>query len=283
MYQYLTVVELNSFTKAAEKLHMAQPALSIAIKKLEEAIGVALIERKANSFTVSPAGIEFAKHCRICLNHTERAVWSARAIASGGDGALDVAFVSSAAHTVLPKRIPPFLKNHKNLKINLIESTSRDIMRMLLDAKIDIGFLRGPLEFPEDIEAIDLGRDEFVLMVENTHPLLNCLHVTPEALCTESFVMYAANSPLRNSALSFCQDNNFTPVIAQEAIEIQTVAAMVGCGLGVALVPRTVVPSIGGPVQFLTLDRFSHKMTTGVYMARRKGQGSPLINDFFRI
>lgn len=283
MQQFLAVSELNSFTKAAEKLHLAQPALSAAIKKLEDSIGVALIERKANSFDLTPAGMDFAKHCEVCLNYAARAVSSARSIASGNDGTLSLAFVSSAVHIVITKRLPVFLQNYPNIKINLIESKSRDIITMLQEARIDVGLLRGPIDLPSEIEFVDLGRDKFVLMVGNEHILCNCSHVTPDMLRTENFIAYQSNSPLGNSASLFCQDNGFTLRIAQEAIEIQTVAAMVGCGLGVALVPKTAVPSINAPVTFIALDNFSHQFNTGIFMVKRKDQNSVLLNEFFSI
>ena len=281
MQQFLTIVEQNSFTRAAEKLHIAQPALSIAIKKLEGAVGVPLIDRKANSFEITAAGKDFVKHCKICLNHVERAVWSARSISSGNVGTLDIGFVSSTAHTVLPQKLPILLKKYPNIKLNLMESTSNDIIRMLVDAQIDVGLLRGPLNLPAEIEIIKLARDEFVLMVANNHPLLDCLQITPTLLSAENFIMYSTNSPLRNSAFMFCKDNQFEPAVAQEAIQIQTVAVMVGCGLGVALVPKTTVPGIKGAVEFINLDSFSHQFNTEIYMAKKKDHHSTLLDELF--
>ncbi|WP_193087156.1 LysR family transcriptional regulator [Advenella sp. FME57] len=281
MKQFLTVAESNSITKAAERLRIAQSTLLAVIKKLEDAIGVSLINQQASSFELTLAGADFARHCRLCLEYSERAVWSARSTAKACAATINLGLVSSAAHTIFPRVLSILQKTQPDFNVNVHESTSKSIIHMLLERQIDMGLLRGPIDLPSELEVINLGRDEFVLITSEGHALADCLRVSPEMLCSEAFIMYDKGSVLRHAMRLFCQENNVNPFIAQEVCQIQTVAAMVGCGLGVSLVPKSTIPLISAPVRFIDLDCFSHEHYTGIYMAKRESHSSALLNRLF--
>ncbi|CUJ24302.1 LysR family transcriptional regulator [Achromobacter xylosoxidans] len=237
--QFVTIAELGSYRRAADTLHIAQPALSVSIQKLEHAVGVPLLARGARGVTLTPAGEALMADARRALFHTEQARQAARRVALGEWGTLRLGFVGSATYTLLPRCLPAFRAQYPDVQLELREDSTVGLAAMLRANDIDAGLVRGPLAEDPALESWVVERDDLILAVPAGHPLAGAAPVQLDRARGESFVMYSpAKVPgLHGVAQALCRKAGFSPRISQEAIQVQTLVSLVASGMGLALVP----------------------------------------------
>lgn len=237
--QFVTIAELGSYRRAAEALHIAQPALSVSIQKLEHSVGVLLLERGAKGVSLTPAGQALMADAQRALFHADQARQSARRVALGELGRLRLGFVGSATYMLLPRCLPEFRRRYPDVALELREDSTKRLAEMLRANEIDAGLVRGPLAEDASLSTWVVERDSLILAVPATHPLADGGPVALKALRAEPFVMYAPDKVpgLHGVAQALCRKAGFSPRISQEAIQVQTLVSLVASGLGVALVP----------------------------------------------
>ncbi|MCD0501818.1 LysR family transcriptional regulator [Bordetella petrii] len=238
MRQFVTIAELGSYRRAAEALHIAQPALSVSIQKLEHSVGVLLLERGAKGVSLTPAGAALMADARRALFHADQARQSARRVALGEQGRLRLGFVGSATYMLLPRCLPEFRRRYPDVELELREDSTVRLAEMLRANDLDAGLVRGPLAEDPSLSAWVVERDSLILALPAGHALAG----RPVALAevrAEPFVMYAPGKVpgLHGVAQALCRKAGFSPRISQEAIQVQTLVSLVASGLGVALVP----------------------------------------------
>ncbi|SRR5579871_5089909 len=236
------LAETLNFSRAAERLHIAQPALSVSIQKLESELGTRLFERTSSGVVLTASGKVALIEARRLLYHGEQLMRSARDAAAGTGGRLRIGFVGSAIHRVIPALIPPFRSEYPGVELVLSEATSVRIIAMLHEEALDIGIVRTPLLQSHDATLRTVQRDRFIAVLPSSHPLAACSEVRLADLAREPFVMYTAAQAtgLHATVMAACEASGFAPEVAQEATQISTVIALVASGLGVALVPEVV-------------------------------------------
>src|SRR5690606_16573050 len=237
--QFVTIAELGSYRRAAEVLHIAQPALSVSIQKLEHGVGAQLLERGAKGVSLTPAGAALMADARRALFHADQARQSARRVALGEQGRLRLGFVGSATYMLLPRCLPEFRRRYPDVALELREDSTKRLAEMLRANEIDAGLVRGPLAEDASLSTWVVERDSLILAVPATHPLADGGPVALKALRAEPCVMYAPDKVpgLHGVAQALCHKAGFSPRISQEAIQVQTLVSLVASGLGVALVP----------------------------------------------
>ncbi|WP_255593019.1 LysR family transcriptional regulator [Bordetella sp. BOR01] len=236
--QFVTIAELGSYRRAAEALHIAQPALSVSIQKLEHSVGVLLLERGAKGVSLTPAGAALMADARRALFHADQAQQAARRVALGEQGRLRLGFVGSATYMLLPRCLPDFRRRYPDVELELREDSTVRLAEMLRANEIDAGLVRGPLAEDASLSAWVVERDSLILALPAAHPLAGA-PVALQAVRAEPFVMYAPDKVpgLHGVAQALCRKAGFSPRISQEAIQVQTLVSLVASGLGVALVP----------------------------------------------
>jgi len=236
--QFVTIAELGSYRRAAEVLHIAQPALSVSIQKLEHGVGAQLLERGAKGVSLTPAGAALMADARRALFHADQARQSARRVALGEQGRLRLGFVGSATYMLLPRCLPVFRRRYPDVKLELREDSTVRLAGMLRANEIDAGLVRGPLAEDPSLSSWVVERDSLILALPAAHPLAGG-PVALQDVRSEPFVMYSpAKVPgLHGVAQALCRKAGFSPRISQEAIQVQTLVSLVASGLGVALVP----------------------------------------------
>jgi len=142
MTYFVTIAEIGSFRAAGERLFIAQPALTVSIRRLEEALGTRLFERHARGVSLTPAGEAFLVYARRSLGYAELAQENARRAASGGWGTVKLGFLGQAVHRIIPKLTADFTVRHAGLKFDLSEGTIIGITHRLLDGSLDVGIVR---------------------------------------------------------------------------------------------------------------------------------------------
>lgn len=253
--QFIAIAELGSFRKAADALYIAQPALSVSIQKLENAIGVQLLERGARGVTLTDAGQALIDDARRSLFHADQARQAARRVALGEWGTLRLGFVGSATYVLLPRCVPAFRRQYPDVRLELREDSTMGVVMLLRSHELDAGLVRGPLADDPNLQSWVIERDDLILAVPADHRLARRKRVRLQECRREGFVMYTPSvvPGLHSVAIGLCRSAGYTPHISQEAIQVQTVVSLVASGLGVALVPGVTRNYSNPHVRFVAL------------------------------
>jgi len=214
--QFLALAEALHFGRAAQALHMTQPPLTQAIQQLERRLGVLLFERTRRSVALTPAGAALVEPARQLLQQAAALPGRARDAAQGEVGRLRLGFVSTIAFGPLPGWLRAFREAQPGITIDLREATGDVQLEAFAQQELDAGFvLHAPgFALPPTLQRLSLGVEPLVIF--------------PRAIAPS----------LYDAVLAFYHRHGVTPVIAQEAIQMQTIVNLVSAGLGLALVPQ---------------------------------------------
>ncbi len=240
LQQFVTLVETRNFHRAAELLHMAQPPLSVSIRRLEEELGGKLFERTPNGAVPTPMAEAMLAQAQLTLFHAEQCKRKAKEALQGLGGLLRIGFIGSATYRLLPQLIPRLRHDFPQLTLQLFESTSLEVLDGLRAKRLDIGFLRFPVMDAGAVDVQPLERDDFVLAVASHSPLAHKAgqRIALSEAARENYIAYPQHQVPGLSAMAYlrCQLSGFTPHVVQEAMQVQTILSLVASGVGVALV-----------------------------------------------
>jgi len=285
LQQFLTLAETLNFRRAAEKLHMAQPPLSVSIRKLEDEVGVALFTRGKDGVKLTESGEAALAEARRALFHAGQFRQTARVAFTGEGGTLRIGFVGSATYKVLPRVLPKFRQRYPGVKLELRELISIRLMQMLKEDGLDIGVVRVPVASGANTRLATLLTETFSLAVPCANPLAQCRTVRLQDLANEDFILYSGSDApgLRTAAIHACQLRGFTPRVTQEAIQVQTVLSLVEAGFGVALVPSVSRRFESRQVVYKTLDDFPASASIGISLAWSPAAESAAVRNFIDV
>jgi DNA-binding transcriptional LysR family regulator len=238
---FAAVAETCHFGRAAERLHMAQPALSQSIRQLENELGAALFTRTTRQVSLTPAGEFLHGEVQRILGAVEDSVRGVQRIAEGRLGLVRVAFTGSAAFTLLP-RIARTVKRDLpgvalEIRADLLTPAQADGLR---EGSLDLGVLRPPTS-GDGLTTRTIEIEPLVLAVPADHRLATEPVVAMADLRAEDFVLYAdSHSAVNEAVLRSCRDAGFVPRQEHAAPGTAVLLALIAAGLGVALVPASV-------------------------------------------
>lgn len=240
--EYLvTVLDTGSFTRAAELLHVTQPALSHQVRALERAVGGPLIERLPRSIRPTPLGRAVLPHARATLADAERLNSAARRTTGLDCGELEVATVYSIGLGVLPPVLRAWHRQHPGVRVRLREFPHADELRAAMVAgQADLAV--GPLPADWDGPVRELGVEEFVVVLPADDPVAAAGPVPLRSLADRPWVHYAPGNGLGDLLDQACATAGFTPQPAVRAEQTAAVPLLAAAGLGPALVPANIVP-----------------------------------------
>jgi DNA-binding transcriptional LysR family regulator len=277
---FVMLAETGNFHRAAERLNMSQPPLTVAIRKLEEELGTALFARSARGVTLTAAGRASLDMARATLAQADRFREAAREGAAGERGRLRVGFVGSATFELLPRLIAEYRRRYPAVELVLEEATSAEIARKLAAAELDVGLVRLPLLQIAAVDTQVIDPDElYAALPEGSH-FADADSVELSALAEQPFILQSRISVLHSITLTACQKAGFMPIVAQEAAQLSAVLALVRSGLGVALVPSRAAGSVPQGVRLVRLAS-QVPVLTGVALPR--DTPSPLARNFAAI
>ncbi len=235
---FITVAEELHFGRAADRLHMAQPPLSQQIRQLEAELGFQLFHRTKRSVQLTEAGQVFLADCQKILRQLDQAVRTGQQASRGELGQLAIGFVSSAAYSVLPPILQTFRATLPQVRLELHELTTDQQLQWMQDGRIDLGFVRPPVE-DEQFRLMTIFQEPLVVALPIAHPLVNQPQVSLAALASEAFILFPRPlAPgLYDQIISLCQQAKFSPNVVQEAIQMQTIVSLVAAEIGIAIVP----------------------------------------------
>lgn len=285
--QFLAVAETMGFGKAAERLNMAQPPLTAAIRKLEEEIGCRLFERTNRIVSLTAAGSVLKDEAQRAIAQAERAVLLARRAGAGESGSLRIGFVASAARRLIPELVAAFRQSRPSVELKLEEATTARQVAALLNDHLDVGIVSLPLPAGADehISAKVIAKGHLVAAIPASHSLANePSAVDLAALADEPWILFPPDEGpgLHATILRACAVAGFVPGVTQQALQMETIAGLVAAGFGVALVPEAFREAGYRGVVFRELKGPGAPVPSEVGLVWRRGAVSPVLSSFIR-
>lgn len=273
---FTTVAAEGSFSRAAEKLHIAQPPLSRQVQQLEEELGVRLLDR-GRPLTLTEPGRYLFEQARQILQRVEDVRSMTRRIAKGMVLQFNIGFVASTLYDDLPELIRRFRITVPGVEVHLLELTTLEQVAALKDGRIDIGF--GRLRFDDSLIVRKVIREETLCVaVPKGHRFAGAAgKVRLRETAGEPLILYprAPRPGYADQVLSFYHDAGVDPMISMEARELQTALGLVASGGGISIVPASVRRLGRDDVAYIELDE--PEMTSPIIMSYRKKDGSRLL------
>ncbi|MFB7917224.1 LysR substrate-binding domain-containing protein [Streptomyces sp. NPDC056061] len=279
---FVAVAETRHFGKAAEQLHMAQPPLSQAIRRLENELGVELLRRTTRQVSLTGAGEVFRTDAERILKAVDEAVERVGRFASGAEGVLRIGLTGSASYRQLPslarlvKREMPqvILEVHTEMLTPAQEAG-------LIERRLDIGVLRPPIR-QEGIAHRSLAAETLVVAVPERHWLAGADTVRVEQLRHEDFVMYGATlgSVVDDAVVRSCLAAGFYPKRAYEVTETSAALALVAAGLGIAVLPDSIRSA---PREGVLCRDIEDALSIPLSLAWREDDESPLLRNLLEV
>jgi DNA-binding transcriptional LysR family regulator len=283
---FLAVAEEKSFSRAAERLHISQPPLSQQIMKLEAELGVKLFARTTRHLELTVGGKAFVAEAEAILAKMAFAVDTVRQIDRGEMGRLRVGVVSTAMWSPIPSLLEAFHTSYPKVSWTLHEMGPAAQYEALLARQIDVGFWRAPAFDRAELARDNLRQDPYFrenvcVAINEHHSLAQRDGVALADLAGEAMLSLSLEkSSFARYLVQCCEEAGFKPTIKQEASEPQTLLAMVGTRLGVALLPET-ISRIGWPgVKFLPLA--GPVPSADLYLTHSIADDAPVVKAFIQ-
>jgi DNA-binding transcriptional LysR family regulator len=226
--------------RAAERLHIAQPALSQNIQQLESALGVELFHRESRHLRLTEAGQVFLAEAEQSLHQFDHAQKTAQRAARGEVGKLFLGFQSTAGLSLIPNLLQNFRTEFPEVEVTLIESGSTAQKRALRSGEIDIGLIYGPPD--AGFAYRQLEPESLVIVLPEDHPLAVKDSVALAELAQEVFILPSSSAAevLHHAVMTECADAGFQPKKVQEITTAQTALGLVSAQFGVSILPASV-------------------------------------------
>ncbi|KMJ54702.1 LysR family transcriptional regulator [Vogesella sp. EB] len=264
---FVVVAEEGNITRAAERLHIAQPPLSRQIQQLEEELGVPLLVRGSRPLTLTEAGQFFYAHARQLLSQTRELEAMTRRIGTI-ERKLSIGFVGSTLYGMLPKVIRRFRSEQNTTELTLHEMTSMEQISALKEGKIDVGFGRIRHEDP-NVRRIVLREERLVAALPSGHALTDRPVISLLDLVDDTLIVFpkAPRPSFADQILASFHDRGLEPKKIYEARELQVAIGLVAAGEGVAIVPASVQGLKREDVCYLPLQ--DHNMVSPIILSTR--------------
>jgi DNA-binding transcriptional LysR family regulator len=262
----VTIAEEGRFTRAAARLHVAQPSVSSAVAALEHELGTPLFHRDRAEITLTGAGEVFLPWARQVLADCEAGAAAVRDLLGLHRGRLVLGATPSLTTNLLPAVLARFHGDHPGIELVLHEAGSQDLVERLEQGEMDVAVVILPVNRPP-VESSPLLEEELVLAVSPSHPLARRRSIRVSELEHVPLVMFKDGYDLREATLQACRQAGFSPVMAMQGLEMDGALAIAAAGVAAAVVPESVVaPS--GPLHAVRFRGASLRRTVGLATRR---------------
>ncbi|MEK7325894.1 MAG: LysR substrate-binding domain-containing protein, partial [Chloroflexota bacterium] len=234
---FVAVAERLNFSRAAEDLHVAQPAISQQIRALETELGVPLFERLGKRVALTEAGKALLPHARQILAAVEAARNEIRERGALARGTVSLGAPPTVSAHILPARLTAFEQKYPGLDVTLREAGTETLVKLVEGGELDLAIVSTDF-LPASVEAVPFWEEAYVLAVGSKHPLSGRATVSMAELASEPFILFPEGYKLREVTLAACRRAGFDPRVALDGGAMQSALQFVAAGLGVALVPE---------------------------------------------
>jgi LysR family hydrogen peroxide-inducible transcriptional activator len=233
---FVKLAELKHFSKAANACFVSQPTLSTQIRKLEEELGVTLVERAPRKIMLTPIGEDIAHRARYILRDIEHIKDAARRSSDPETGSIKLGIFPTLAPYLLPHVIPVIRQRYPELRLQLAEEKTEDILNMLDQGRLDAGLLALPVE-EQGMEMEVLFEEPFVTAMPSSHPLCDKQSILMQDLAGEELLLLEEGHCLRQQALAVCELAGAHERLDFHATSMETLRQMVAANAGITLMP----------------------------------------------
>jgi DNA-binding transcriptional LysR family regulator len=280
---FRAVAELGNFRRAAEAVHISQPAFSRRIDKLEEALGVRLLERTTRRVSLTAVGRDFARKVAELLDDLDGTLLALRGIAPTRLGEVTVACVPSTVYYYLSQVIRRYREAYPKIRVKIHDAGANEVLAAVSRGEADFGLnFIGSQE--ADIDFQPLAEERFVAACRRDHPLARRRSTTWAELAAHDFIAISKSSGNRlllDQALAGVKER---PEAVYEAEHVTTLLGLVEAGLGVAAVPSLAMPGKGHPL-LVSVPLEAPVVTRHVGLIRKRGRAlapaAQQLYDFF--
>ena len=275
---FVVVAEELHFRRAADRLHLSQPALSQQIRSLENELEVPLLFRNRRRVELTAAGASFLPEAHDLLATLDGAIASARRVHEGRVGRLRIGFVGSALLSIVPAVLQRFRAARPEVELELRERSTVEQLSALRGGEIDIGLVPLPID-DVGLDVKVLVREPAIAVLPAGHALAGLVRIGLARLAAEPFVLFPrAQAPgFHDRLVDAVSREGDAPRVVQEATEMQTIVGLVAAGIGVSLVPSSVERLALPGVAYRPVIRAP---PVELAVVTRRGDRSPFVRAF---
>jgi DNA-binding transcriptional LysR family regulator len=277
---FLAVVELESFNRAAEALHLSQPALSRRIQKLETSIGAALLERTTRHVSPTALGLELMPLVRRMLEEFDGSLFAARDRGPRRNELVTIACLPTAAFYFLPTVIKQFNRDYPDIRFRILDLTATEGLQAVLRGEVEFGINFMGTTDP-DLIFDRIAEDPFVLAIRRDHPLAEKEEVRWEDLLPYRLITVHRSSGNRTMLDATLARANIELQWSYEVTHLSTSLGLVEAGLGISVLPRTATPGQDHPF-ILTRPLLNPQISRTIGVVRRRGATLSPAAEHFR-
>lgn len=251
----VALADHKHFGRAAAACFVSQPTLSTQIKKLEDELGVALVERAPRHVMLTPAGRDAAERARVVIAEVEQMKEAARRTQNPEAGTVRLGIFPTLGPYLLPHVVPRIRQRFPQLELLLVEEKTDVILRQLREGKLDAGVLALPLH-DDQLHTEFLFEEPFLLAVPESHPLAGRDTLTMRDLSQESLLLLEDGHCMREQSLDVCHLAGATEKTGFRATSLETLRQMVAANVGITLLPMLAVQPPVAPSRDIRLVPF---------------------------
>ncbi|UFJ41175.1 LysR family transcriptional regulator [Brevibacillus humidisoli] len=239
---FLEVAKERSFTKAATRLHLTQPTLSKSIARLEEELGLPLLQRKEHKVSLTAEGEVLLRHAERIVGCVEDALREIAELKGLTRGEIRIGLPPMVGTSLFPDLLAGFLSRYPGIRFSAFEEGALSVEQKLIQQEIDLGIvIPDALQEPEKMELIPLTRADFAVCLSNEHPLARQSNLTVPDLREESFILLKEGFFQRRYILEECRKANFQPNVIYTSNQLEIVKQLITRNLGISLLLRMAV------------------------------------------
>ncbi|MCC7358030.1 MAG: LysR family transcriptional regulator [Anaerolineales bacterium] len=261
---FIAVAQKLNFSRAAEALHVAQPAISQQIKALETQLGVRLFDRLGKRISLTRAGEVLLPHAYQILAAVELAANEVRELGQLTRGSASLGAPPTVSSHMLPNRLMQFHSLYPGLEVSLREAGTESLLAAVADGQLDLAIVASD-GLPPVVEAAPFLEEDYVLAVSVLHPLSRQRGARLADLAAEPFILFPVGYRLREVTLTACRRAGFEPKVALDGGAMQSALEFVAAGLGVALVPELALTNAPNIRRVVIEDQRLHRRLSVVW------------------
>lgn len=282
---FIAVAEHLHFGNAARSLNISQPPLSQQIKKLEETLDVQLFNRTKRKVELTEAGKMFLQEAYKILEQIELSKDKLKQHSDGELGEIILGYASYSIFDVLPTILSRFYKLYPNVNVTLKHLSTSKQLEAFKDSEIQLGLLCPPIDQP-DLSFEIIYKQPFIVALPANHPLLD-IHqgesLDAKELSSCSFILTprSIGTGYYDSIINLCFDAHFSPRVIQEVNDLHELISLVSTGLGVSIVPKSLIQYKKSNVIYKKLSDDSYLVDTA--LVYKKEEQSPIVYNFIKV
>jgi DNA-binding transcriptional LysR family regulator len=276
---FVTVANAGNFTRAAARLHLSQPALTVQIRRLEEIVGARLFDRNSRSVALTQTGRELLPLLQRSLDDMERVLRDARALGEGTSGTIRLACLPTFAASTLPDLIRAFRERVPRAGFQIRDAVASTVIALVRNEEVDIGLTGGDV-VDASIEVLHTGSDQLVAVLPKAHPLARKRRIAVADLARSPLVLTAPGTSVRSVVDAALNAAGCTPEIACEPTYMMTAVAMVRGGLGVTILPASAREVLAEP-ELVARPIDDPAFVRATALVKKRGRTLPGVTDAF--